>query len=657
MRASVLWTSIAVAACGIVGSLRTGDFPGSGDAWTLGVVAIGYSILGWLVSDRQPALPIGWLMLGGGAIQAWSFLATWWTMQGLVGDAGSWPLVGAAAWLAVWTAPLPWLLVLAGPLVLLPDGRPRSAAWGRFLVAAATIVGALVVATGVVALGVERPIELVSDRLVDRPRSTAGDWAITLRDAARRTGLVATGVALIGVVLARQRSEGLARRQFTTVLIGVAVVIANAVAAVALRSLSDQRLEVPETLGGLAVLAMATAIAVAVVRHQLFNVGVLVNRSALIVLVGLSLAGLYVVVLIGVDHVLDDSSELSAPSVVAAAVVVVATTPVASWATRATRGWFGRSGDVSAVATRVVLTTDVDDLDAVAARLATTVREELRLGSVEISLTGMEPAVAGRLGGPTTSTPLVYHDRRIGEIVVSARPGERLGDVDRRALAQIAQYVAVTAVAIRVSHDLRQAQEALRRAHDEERRRIRLDLHDGLGPTLAGIHLGLLAHRRQLADGSAIDDIVDHTADAIREVRRIVEGLQPSVLEDLGLVPALQILAADTRQLSGIDVTVSSECDLSDISPNLATTGYRVVAEGLANVIRHSGSRACTVRLRQLDRELSIDIEDDGCGFDPSKPHGMGLRSITSRAAAVGGHVTITTGPDEGTTLAVRLPS
>ncbi len=200
--------------------------------------------------------------------------------------------------------------------------------------------------------------------------------------------------------------------------------------------------------------------------------------------------------------------------------------------------------------------------------------------------------------------------------------------------------MAVTAEAVRVGEDLRRAQRALQDAQAEERRRIRRDLHDGVGPTLASIHLRLLAHRRRLPDELSVDDIVDQTSDAIREVRRIVEGLQPSVLEDFGLVPALQILAADTREASGIDVTIDTDSDLSDIPAHIATTSYRVVAEGLANVVRHSQGSTCSIHLtpgrpplehRHRGRRLRVRhdlVGRDGAAVDRQQGDGRRWRRL-----------------------------
>jgi two-component system, NarL family, sensor kinase len=658
LRDALALTSVTVAVCATIGSLRSGNFPGSGDSWTLGAVAIGFAALGWLVVSRQPTLPIGWLLLGGGAVQAWSFLASWWALQGLVGDPGSLPLVGPAAWLSLWMSPLPWPLVLVAPLVLFPDGRARSRRWRWFLVAVCAAVGALVVATAVVAfpVAVDRPIELVD--IAGDSESTAAELALDLRALARWVAFGATIVALCGVAVAWRRSHGLERRQFTIVLIGVSVVIANGIVGAVIPAVSSQRVDGPESLGALAVLAISAAIAIAVVRYRLYNLDVLVNRTALVVLVGALLAAIYAVVLIGLALVLDDSTALSVPGVVAAGAVVIATAPVVTWATDATRGWFGRSADPTTVAERFSGQLDTEgDAHAVVERLAATVRDELRVGSVEIAIDGITPAAAGRPEGPTSSLSLDYQGRRVGEVVVAARAGERLAASDQRAIQQIGSYLAVAAEAIRVGEDLRQVQRALEEAHVEERRRVRLDLHDGVGLTLASSRLRLLALRHRLPAGLAVDDVVDQISDAIREIRRIVDGLQPSVLEDLGLLAALQILVADTREASGIEVTVGADSDLSDIPAHIATASYRVISEGLANVIRHSHGTACSIRLSRHDHRLNIAIRDNGRGFDPSTASGMGLRSIASRANATGGDASITSTTGVGTTIVVRLPA
>lgn len=157
-------------------------------------------------------------------------------------------------------------------------------------------------------------------------------------------------------------------------------------------------------------------------------------------------------------------------------------------------------------------------------------------------------------------------------------------------LEQIGRYVGRTADAIRANDDLRAAQQALRSAHADERRRVRMDLHDGLGPTLEAIRLKLVAYARHTSDPQPVTEIADQTSDAIREVRRIVDGLQPSILEDLGLVAAVQILVADTSRTTGIDFRADAPSKIDALPTIIAATAYRSIAESVANVTRHSGA-------------------------------------------------------------------
>jgi signal transduction histidine kinase len=659
LRDALLWTSVVVGLVGAVAALTTSDIPGSGNEWYLGIVTIGYGVLGWLVANRRPALPIGWSLLAGGAIHGLSFFAAWWAGHGLATDPGSLRLVSVAASSSLWLSSLPWPLVLVAPLVLFPDGRARTHRWRRFLVAVSVVVGVLAIATAIasVPIAIDRPIELLD--LPDQPQTGLTAWVVGLASAARLVGFGAAIVALGGVLVAARHSIGLERRQHRTMLVGAIVaVVTPIVGALVWASTSTDPLGTPEGFNSFTLLAIPAAMTLAVVRYRLFDLGILVSRSVLVLLVGGLLAGVYAVVLAVVTAVLDDSTAISVSTVLAAGAVVIATAPAVAWATRTTRRWFGRSADSTSVAARFSAGSDPDgDARSVLERLAIVVRDELRLGSIEIAVDGLESVVAGRPDGPTYAHSLEYQGRRIGQMAATARPGERLAEPDHRALARIAHYVAATAESVKVSDDLRTAQNALQNAYAEERRRVRLDLHDGLGPTLAVIRLKLIALRRRLPSDVSVDDVVDQVSDCIREVRRIVEGLQPSMLEDLGLVPALQVLVADTRRTSGIDITIDAEPEFPDVPAHIAATGYRVIAEGLANVIRHSRATMCTVQLTHPDHSLCIDIQDNGCGFDPAAVTGMGLRSIAARVVAVGGQSSLTSAAGRGTTIRLELPT
>lgn len=649
--------AVAMGVVGAVGSIRSGDLDGYGDSWALALVSVGYALLGWFVIGRRPDLRVGWSMLVGGAVSALAFLSSWWSYKAFLDEPGSLPFGSAAAWLALWVSPLVWPLVLVVPLVLFPAGVSRSHRWTRFLRVALVLVAALVGVAAVLAVPVafHAPVELLDASGVNSgPVAEVAIWAQAI---ARMIGFAATLVALVGLVVAARGAHGDVRRSYRIVGAGVAWVVATIAVGVLIPAFAGQRHKVPEAVFELALLAIPGSIAFAMVRHELYDVRAAISRSVLWVLTGIPLVAVYAIVLTVLAGILGESRAVTISSVLAAGAVVLVSAPIIAVARRLTRRWLGRGGAMATVAARYGEAISAEpDAPGSLRNLARTVQDELRLGSVKLDIDHLQRVTVGTPSGPESQVVLSQGPRRIGELTVTPRRGEQLSAPDLRNLAEIGAYVAVAADAIRTSDDLGRARTALENAHADERRRVRRDLHDGVGPTLASVRLKLAARRRSHpADDD--DGIIEQVSDAIREIRRIVEGLQPSVLEDLGLVPALHILLADTRQTSGLDVALRVPTELPDLEPQTAATAYRVVAEGLANVIRHSRATAATVQLEPDNTHVSIEVSDNGCGFDPACATGMGLRSIAARADAAGGDVTIRSVPGAGTTITVRLPT
>lgn len=657
IRHGLLGATVALGAAGVFGSLRTGDLPGNGDSWGVAASFISFAVLGWAVSGRRAELPIGWLFLAGGSVGAATFLATWWAAETVVHDPGSLPGGPLAAWLALWLSALPWPLVLVAPLVLFPDGHVRSRRWFWFATVFGVIIGILTAVAAIVSLPVAARHAV---ELLDAPGITgtpAAEFAIGLPAIARLLSFVATLIALFGLAVARHGVHGDDRRPFTTVLVGAAVVVAMFIVDALVPVIFGQQHAFPEAVGALAWLALPASIAIAAVRFQLYDLRTFVNRSVLVALTGVALSAVYLGVLTVLAAVVGDSTPLTVPGILAAGAVVVVSAPVAGAVTRMTRGWFGRGSPPAAMATRFAEQLFVDDDPLATARaLAETMRAELRLGSIELIIEGLGSTRIGEPSGPVSHLELRYGRRHVGEVLVTARQGEALGDADVRMLREIAGYVSIAAEAIRIGEALRRAQHDLERAQSEERRRVRRDLHDDVGPTLASARLKLAAHRRHLPEGTTVDDIIDQLADAIRGVRRVVDGLQPSVLEDVGLVSALQILLTDLRQTTGMHITFDPPATLPDLPAATASTAYRVVAEALTNVVRHSGATLCTLRAAHDDGTLRIEVADNGHGFDTSMPAGMGLRNMADRAGLANGVATISSSPGSGTTVVLDVP-
>jgi signal transduction histidine kinase len=597
------------------------------------------------------------LFLAGGSVGTATFLATWWAAQTLVHDPGSLPGGPLAAWLALWLSALPWPLVLVAPLVLFPTGRVRTRRWFWFATVFGAIIGTLTVVAAIVSLPVAARHAV---ELLDTPGNAGGpaaEFAIGLPAIARLITFVAALIAMIGLVVARKGVHGDDRRPYDTVLAGAAILVARFLVDALIPVIFGQQYGSPEAVGALVGLVLPASIAIAVVRFQLYDLRTLVSRSVLVALTGLTLAAVYLGVLTLLAAVVGDSTPLTGPGILAAGAVVLVSAPVAAAVTRMTRGWFGRGSPPAAMAARFAEQLLVDDDPLATARaLAETMRAELRLGSIELVIEGLGSTRLGDPSGPVTRVELRYGQGHVGEVMVTARQGEALGDADVRMLREIAGYVSIAAEAIRIGEDLRRAQHDLQSAQSEERRRVRRDLHDDVGPTLASARLKLAAHRRQLPEGTTVDDIIDQLADAIRGVRRVVDGLQPSVLEDVGLVSALQILLTDLRQTTGMHIAFDPPATLPDLPAATASTAYRVVAEALTNVVRHSGATQCTLRVDHDDGTLRVEVADNGHGFDTSRPAGMGLRNIADRAGLANGVATISSSTESGTTVVLDVP-
>ncbi|MDT4921008.1 MAG: hypothetical protein QOI15_1910, partial [Pseudonocardiales bacterium] len=225
----------------------------------------------------------------------------------------------------------------------------------------------------------------------------------------------------------------------------------------------------------------------------------------------------------------------------------------------------------------------------------------------------------------------------------------------------------------RLLRDLRQSLDTALYARDEERRRLRHELHDSLGPIMAGISLGLHAARRLMArDPDQAEQLISHLEQelqsAIGEVRRLFETLRPPALDQLGLASAVRehidILATrlrtdeDSPQQVSFDLNESG--DLVSLPAIVEVAAYRIVCEALTNVARHSAARTCTVTLNRDKSPMGLQVEvvDDGVGVSarPDRARGLGLGSMRERAAELGGTFTIDTPPAGGTRVTAWLP-
>jgi signal transduction histidine kinase len=304
--------------------------------------------------------------------------------------------------------------------------------------------------------------------------------------------------------------------------------------------------------------------------------------------------------------------------------------------------------------------------------IAQMVQESLQLPYVAIALEkdGVSEVVAAS-GSPwrdPIAFPLTYQGAVAGQLLVNPPRGDT--ELDARARGLLADLVQQAGVAVnsvrltaelrQLTADLQQSRERLILAREEERRRLRRDLHDDLAPTLIGLALRASTISDLIvADPQKAKELADHLDGAIRDavgnIRRLVYDLRPPALDDLGLVPAIRERALEYSSGQGLSVQVDAPEKLPPLPAAVEVAAYRITQEGLLNVVKHAHAQNCTIQL-YLREALYLTIEDDGCGLTEPNRSGVGLRSIQERATELGGTCDISYGPTQGTRIAVSLP-
>ena len=290
----------------------------------------------------------------------------------------------------------------------------------------------------------------------------------------------------------------------------------------------------------------------------------------------------------------------------------------------------------------------------------------LRFPSGSITLRGQEVATVGEMD------PLAAHDvtaltwgrETLGELVVQLRPGEsRAAVADRRVLDLLAGPISVAGRAGLLADELGRSREQAINAREEERRRLRRDLHDGLGPVLTGVVLNAEAALRLVESdptrsAELIGALREQASGALTDIRRLVYDLRPPALDSLGLVGALQEYAMLlTRRADGapLAVHVRATTAIPDLPAAVEVASYRIVTEALTNVTRHSSASSATVTLAVEGSVLVVTVDDDGLNLRGGWQPGVGLTSIQERTAELGGQCTIQTDRTGGR-ITVRLP-
>ena len=258
------------------------------------------------------------------------------------------------------------------------------------------------------------------------------------------------------------------------------------------------------------------------------------------------------------------------------------------------------------------------------------------------------------------SFPLVYQSQTIGQLQISPREVGGVFTVEEEKLLRyVAQQAGTAVYAYQLTDQLQRSRERLVSSREEERRRLRRDLHDGLGPQLATISVkvsavqNLLESDHELAE-KLLGEVKMESQSAIQEIRRVVEDLRPSALDQLGLLSALREFVT-LNENGRINISLDAPEMLPPLSAAVEVAAYRIATEAVTNTARHANAHNCRIHL-ELDNSLHLEIFDDGAGFPTTAEPGVGLNSMRERAGELGGTFEVESIPGRGTRITVDLP-
>ena len=436
----------------------------------------------------------------------------------------------------------------------------------------------------------------------------------------------------------------------------------------------------------------AVCIGVSVFRYRLWDIDLVINR----VLVYGTLTALTMLVYLGAVGAMGTLFQGLADRwlfFLATGLVAILFEPLRRRLQRlANRLMYGERDDPYAVLTRLsrALETTPNPEDTLPA-LASQIGQALKIPYVEIRLEqDGEKRLAAAYGRPQAdllSFPLAYQEEIIGSLRVAHRArGEEFSPTDQRLIENIARQAGAAAKTVRLHMQLLRSRAQIVSEREEERRRIRRDLHDELGPVMASQALMLAAARQKIrTDPPGAEDLVEQVAqrsqETVKEIRRLVHGLRPPALDQLGLVESLRDFARNFNPLSGPDSSQDSSTGglmenglvveisappggLPELPAAVEVNAYRIALEGISNAARHAQAKRCGVKFQVEPGSalgvnpagLVVQIGDDGVGPPKLYREGVGLRSMRERAEEIGGRLTVESSQPGGTRITAWLP-
>ncbi len=623
------------------------------------LMALSSAVTAMLITWRYPRHPIGWMVLSMALFAALTGFSEEYAVYAVHTRPDRLAVAAFVAGLMNWLWVPSYALAAIHLPLLFPNGRLLSPRW-RIV----AWLGALWVLLNSAWLFFF-PGPLPNNADIENPFGVTA-WHGTLltaldpRVVAPLTGMLLMLAAAASLVMRYRRSQDTVTRQqlkwyaYAAVMVSFAGLVGQFSGRVAHLALFVM------------VTAVPVSIAVAILRYRLYDIDLLINRTLVYGALTALVVGVYALVVAAASALLQSQGNWPA-ALLATALVALLFQPLRTRLQReVNRLLYGeRDAPLTVLSQLGRRMESAVSPEAMLPVLAETVARALKLPYVAVGLqdSGGLTIIAeyGRPTGQARAFPLTYRGATVGQLLAAPRqPGESFDEADTALLENVARQAGTVAHAVRLSTDLRRARQRLVTAREEERRRLRRDLHDDLGPKLASLTLSLdalgrLMDRDPAAAAALLTELKEQAATAVQDIRRLAHDLRPPTLDDLGLVAALRESAARYRQ-SGVEITVHAPEPLADLPAAVEVAAYRIAQEAMTNTVRHAQARTCRVTLERQPDALCLTIQDDGHGLPAGVQAGIGLRSMQERVAELQGRFTLKSSPGGGTTVRAILP-
>jgi signal transduction histidine kinase len=627
------------------------------------LVLLACAMLGALIASRRPQNAIGWIFCVTALLWGLGALLQEYAVYALITVPGSLPAGALAGVIGGWAAGMGWYLLLTFLLLLFPDGRLPSPRW-RFL--ARLIAGLLTIWT-LATLLAPTNANSADQRLTAAPNPigiAALPDLFDLLTAVIPLALFATVIAcVVAVALRFRRARGDEKQQLKWFAYGAGV---SALLLLVIAALVILLNSAPDALFYLAVVSIPITAGIAILRYRLYDIDILINRTLVYGILTVIVVGLYVVV-VGYLGALFRTGGNLLISLIATGVVALLFQPLRSWLQRGVnRLTYGQRDEPYVVVAQLGRRLEsIPAPEAMLPAIIETVAVALKLPYAAIALKrGDELHTEAVYGTPVEAVltlPLVYQAETIGQLTLGPRQrGETFTTADRRLLEDLARQIGVAAHAVQLTADLQRSRERLVTTREEERRRLRRDLHDGLGSALTSLMLKLdaadtLLDRDLPAARGLLAETRGQMQASITDIRRLVYDLRPPTLDEWGLVDALREQVAHYA-LGDLRVTIEAPESLPPLSAAVEVAVYRIALEALANVVKHAHATNCAIRLSLSEHALVVEVKDNGVGRAVGTHAGVGMTAMRERAAELGGSCVIEDATPQGTLVRASIP-